>query len=169
MTTQKNYTFEHFYNMLEVDEYVDYLRDEYPNMVQVETIGKSWEGRHIRSVKISKHGQVDGKRPIIFVDGGIHAREWAAHMSALYLLHHLVENSADHDAILDKVDWVIVPVVNPDGYEYSQSTVSVTFGYAGSSAVQLHFLRYLLVSDCRIVCGERIVELTIILFVRALI
>jgi murein tripeptide amidase MpaA len=50
-------------------------------------------------------------------------REWAGHMSVLYLLHQLVENCEENLAVLRNVDWVIVPVVNPDGFVYSYERV----------------------------------------------
>lgn len=45
-------------------------------------------------------------------------------MSVLYLLHQLVENSAANLELLRNVDWVVVPVVNPDGYVYTHTKVS---------------------------------------------
>lgn len=50
-------------------------------------------------------------------------REWAGHMSVLYLLYQLVENYADNLELLRNVDWVVVPVVNPDGYVYTHTNV----------------------------------------------
>lgn len=46
-------------------------------------------------------------------------REWAGIMSVFYLIHELVENSTYTQELVSKVDWVFVPVVNPDGYVYS--------------------------------------------------
>lgn len=57
---------------------------------------------------------------------GIHAREWVAPAMALYLIHRLTN---DPDAIhneLKGVDWYILPVVNPDGYEFTRSNKSVS-------------------------------------------
>lgn len=45
-------------------------------------------------------------------------------MSVLYLLHQLVENYSANLELLRNVDWVIVPVVNPDGYVYTHEGVS---------------------------------------------
>lgn len=41
-------------------------------------------------------------------------------MSTIYLAHQLIENSAQNSELLN-VDWVIVPVANPDGYEYTHT------------------------------------------------
>lgn len=48
-------------------------------------------------------------------------------MSVLYLLHELVENYAANLDLLKEVDWVIVPVVNPDGYAYTFDGVIIKF------------------------------------------
>jgi murein tripeptide amidase MpaA len=73
-------------------------------------------------LKISSGG--GGNRPVVLVDGGIHAREWVAPAMALYIIQQLVENNAANSALTDAVDWYILPVLNPDGYEYSHTTVS---------------------------------------------
>lgn len=51
-------------------------------------------------------------------------REWAGHMSVLFLLHQLAENFSANLELLRNVDWVIVPVVNPDGYVYTFTKVA---------------------------------------------
>ena len=54
----------------------------------------------------------DGKKKnSIFIDAGIHAREWIAPATALYLIKQLAEGAYTH--LLDKVDIAIMPVVNP--------------------------------------------------------
>ena len=65
---------------------------------------------------------------------GIHAREWIAVSTALYLIHNLVESfreplegddkDDDSDDTNDyaKVKYYIMPLLNPDGYEFSQTT-----------------------------------------------
>lgn len=54
-------------------------------------------------------------------------REWAGHMSVLYLLHQLVENYSANMELLRNVDWVVVPVVNPDGFVYTHEEVSWSY------------------------------------------
>ncbi|XP_062541396.1 carboxypeptidase B-like [Armigeres subalbatus] len=114
--------FDHFWNTQEIYDYIDELAVEYPNLVSVEVIGHTEENREIKSITItSTSGQVNGTKPVIFIDGGIHAREWAGVMSVVYLIHELVEHSYEYEDMFEN-DWVIVPVANPDGYEYSHLT-----------------------------------------------
>ena len=37
-----------------------------------------------------------------------------------YIIRELTENSANNAELLDKLDWFILPVANPDGYVYTQ-------------------------------------------------
>ncbi|XP_065094116.1 carboxypeptidase B-like [Ochlerotatus camptorhynchus] len=117
--TDKRASFDYFWSMDEIYQYLDYLALEYPSLVRLKDYGKSYEGRPIKVITISTNGEVDDFRPIVLIDGGIHAREWAGHMSVLYLIHQLVERSAENMDLLNKTNWVIMPVVNPDGYVYT--------------------------------------------------
>ena len=58
-----------------------------------------------------------GRRPGVWIDGGIHAREWISPSSVLFLAQQMVEDYESHKDFLDKMDVYIMPVVNPDGYE----------------------------------------------------
>jgi len=94
-------------------------------MVEIENIGRTTEGRDIRVVKIGFNVSSESK-PIIYLQGGIHAREWIATSTMTYLIYALVHNKDDPETkeVLSKFDWYIVPNVNPDGYEYSHTRVS---------------------------------------------
>ncbi|KAF2896454.1 hypothetical protein ILUMI_09719 [Ignelater luminosus] len=103
----------------EINAYLDQLAEDCPNLVSLETIGKSYEGRALKLVKISTNSSAN--KPIIFIDAGVHAREWIAPPVALYAIQQLVENEKNLK-LLEKIDWHILPVVNPDGYEYTHKT-----------------------------------------------
>jgi hypothetical protein len=110
--------FEVYWSFEEMEDFSLYLAQNYPNLVKRDVIGKSVEGRDIFALRVS-NGAEFGRKPIVFIDSGIHAREWVGHQSTLYLLHQLVTNEVVTRELVDKVDWVIVPNVNPDGYAYS--------------------------------------------------
>merc|ERR1712212_273131 len=99
----------------EIMGYLDYLAATYPDLCSLENIGQSYEGRTMTMLKISTGGS--GK-PGVFIDGGIHAREWIAHATVTYAINQLVE-SGQYQDILDAVDFYIIPFINPDGYVYS--------------------------------------------------
>lgn len=100
---------------------MEQLAAEYPDLVELENIGTSLEGRNLFFAKISANREANN--PIILIDGGIHAREWIAPAVVLHVLQQLVENRTNNEDLLDGVDWYLLPVLNPDGYDFSHTTV----------------------------------------------
>jgi Zinc carboxypeptidase/Carboxypeptidase activation peptide len=111
-------SFEQYLEFGEMLTFTRQLAEDYPNLVKRDVIGYSIEGREIFGMRVSS-GADFGKKPIIFIDSGVHAREWVGPQSTLYLLNQLVTNESVSRELLDKVDWVFVPNVNPDGYVHS--------------------------------------------------
>ncbi|KAG5677266.1 hypothetical protein PVAND_007037 [Polypedilum vanderplanki] len=112
-------TFDRYYRYEDINKYLDNLANSYPDNVKVKTAGKSFEGRDIKYITITNG---DGKsKNSIFIDGGIHAREWIAPAAALYIINQLVDSQSTFSKLLDKVDFVIQPLVNPDGYEFTHN------------------------------------------------
>ena len=88
--------------------------------VALERIGESFEGRAMRVVAVCRGGC--GGKPAVWVDGGMHAREWITPAVVTFLMKELVEEDARHPALTRDLDWYFLPVANPDGYAYSRST-----------------------------------------------
>lgn len=53
----------------------------------------------------------------------LHAREWVTLPATLYAIHKLVVDVSEKD-LLQNVDWIILPIANPDGYEHTHTSVS---------------------------------------------
>lgn len=66
----------------------------------------------------------DESKPIVYVQSLLHAREWLSQAATLYAIEKLVVNPEEHNLVSD-VDWIIMPVANPDGFVYSTFTVSM--------------------------------------------
>lgn len=111
--------FNHFWSLSEINRFLTQLTLQYGDICETETLGFSGEGRAMRALKI---GSFDGTKPIVFFEATIHAREWIAPMTAIYLMEQLVVNYQSHSE-LQSIDIIILPVTNPDGYEYSQQFV----------------------------------------------
>lgn len=113
-----------FNNYGSYDQMVNWMKAlvrKYPGFVQLIHIGTTTEGRAIHGVEV---GSSDPSRRIFWIDGGIHAREWAAPHTALFHIHQLTSRK-DEPAIkklFEEMTFVIIPCVNPDGYEFSRSS-----------------------------------------------
>ena len=87
-------------------------------LIHVDSIGASYEGRPILAVKIGPPDD-SPQRPNVLFLATHHAREWISTTVALKLIRWLADSAgptvASHDV------WVI-PVENPDGYQYTFTT-----------------------------------------------
>ena len=112
--------FTHFWTIDEINTYLNSLELTHGDICKSIVAGTSYNGKLIHALQISirGRGEITGERPIVFVDAGIHAREWAAPMTAIYAIHEMVELRS-FDDVLQNVDIIIMPVVNPDGYEFT--------------------------------------------------
>jgi carboxypeptidase T len=90
-------------------------------MVTNETIGTSWENRSIVALRIT--GPEGGAKKNLLFMGLHHASEWMSMEVVMYLIHYFLANAKATPrirAILDKSNVWFIPLVNPDGYEYSR-------------------------------------------------
>uniref|UniRef100_A0A1I8AC41 ShKT domain-containing protein n=1 Tax=Steinernema glaseri TaxID=37863 RepID=A0A1I8AC41_9BILA len=118
-----NFDFGRFHPYEDVVAYAQALATHFPDRVQIASIGKTHEGRDIPVLKIGTKG--NQKKPAIWIDGGIHAREWISPAVVLFFVDQLVGAYSTDPFIkklVDSLDWYIVPLLNPDGYEFSRSS-----------------------------------------------
>jgi len=101
-----------------IHEWLGELAADYPGLVTVENLGKSYQGRDLPLAKVSTGGS--GK-PAIWLDGNIHAREWISPATVTYILNELVTKQTENADLLAKYDFYIVPSINPDGYEFTHT------------------------------------------------
>ncbi|KAM8980458.1 LOW QUALITY PROTEIN: carboxypeptidase A2-like [Sarcophilus harrisii] len=97
---------------------MDHLVEQYPNLVSKLQIGHSFENRPMNVLKFS----TGGKKPAIWLDAGIHAREWVTQATALWTANKIASDYGKDPSItslLDAMDIFLLPVTNPDGYVFS--------------------------------------------------
>ncbi|RZF49063.1 hypothetical protein LSTR_LSTR008349 [Laodelphax striatellus] len=116
------FTFQSYHRFVDMMDYLRFLEESYPHLVELITIGKSNQGRPLKVVKISS-GNTEGldKKPAIWIDAGTHGREWITPAVAMFLIKQLVQNYRSTRRLVDNLDWYIMPIMNPDGYEYTHT------------------------------------------------
>jgi len=86
--------------------------------------GSTYERRSLVGIKISKPNSV-GRKTAVWVDGGIHAREWISPATVMFLMKQLLKPDPKYQSkvnqALNKYDFYILPVFNADGYEYTHT------------------------------------------------
>jgi murein tripeptide amidase MpaA len=101
---------------------MDELEAEFPEICEVEQMGRTEGGREIRGLRITNEEHLGRETlPVIFLTAGTSARDWISTMAAVDVMHELAEHYEDFRNIVDNVEWFIIPIANPDGYEFSRT------------------------------------------------
>ena len=115
--------FDKYYRYEDLTRILHAYAEEFPQLVSIESIGKSYEGRDIWLMKVTCFATgSDREKPALWVDGNIHATELAPSSACLYLLQTLVTAYGTHPDItrcLDTRTFYICPRVNPDGADWA--------------------------------------------------
>ncbi|KAK3378190.1 hypothetical protein B0H63DRAFT_479165 [Podospora didyma] len=108
-----------------ITSWMRYINAMFPTITEMTSIGKSYEGRDIFAMRIGSpkgDGPVTVPRKTILVTGGLHGREWISISTVNYLLSSVV-TAFDKEPMITKLlqhfDIVFIPVLNPDGYDYT--------------------------------------------------
>ncbi|XP_058445495.1 carboxypeptidase B-like [Malaya genurostris] len=109
-------TWNAYHRLKDIHEWMDYLAKTYPDLCSTNSIGKSFQGRDMKVIRISNGNPSNAA---VWIDGGIHAREWISPATVTYIVNHLIEEWDDQPAYIRNIDWYVLPVHNPDGYEYT--------------------------------------------------
>lgn len=115
--------FDRYYRYDDLTRLLHAYAAEYPQLVQVESIGQSHEGRDIwlATVTATATGPADEK-PALWIDGNIHASEVSPASACLYFIDWLTRGYGQDTAITDVLDgraFYICPRINPDGAEWA--------------------------------------------------
>ncbi len=95
----------------------------YPQLLALESIGKSHEGRDIWLLTVTQQATgAASDKPAYWVDANIHASELAGGAAALYFVETLLQaygNDERTTRCLDSRVFYVCPRVNPDGAEWA--------------------------------------------------
>jgi len=98
-------------------EFLTNLADGHPNLATVLQLGTSVQGRPIVGIRITAGA---GDKPTVLYHGAQHGNEVMSPAVLVYLAQQLLEEYGSDPTITDLVDrteWLILPISNPDGYE----------------------------------------------------
>ncbi|GMT27838.1 hypothetical protein PFISCL1PPCAC_19135, partial [Pristionchus fissidentatus] len=127
VSNRAKYQFGEYHGYGEIVRWLNEIAQEYPQFARVLSIGTTFEGRNIICIKIGTNTSRTDKK-VVWIDGGIHAREWGAIHTALYFIEQLIVGYESNDSQIrswvDNLNFYIVPVLNPDGFEYTRSDVT---------------------------------------------
>ena len=120
LSSAQEWSPEIYQNLEEIEDHLESLLRQYPNLLSCQHLEVTAQGRKISGYIVKKDNR--RTKPVIWLDCGIHAREWISPPVCLYAIHTLIQDSNSvqpRGDLLDAFDFFILPVANPDGYVYS--------------------------------------------------
>lgn len=118
-----NISYQKYYRYDELSDLMKAFQEEYPHLVRIESIGKSYEGREIWLARVTHFERgSDEEKPALWVDGNLHATEISPSSACLYLMDYLCRgygHDPDITFCLDSRAFYICPRLCPDGAEWA--------------------------------------------------
>jgi hypothetical protein len=118
--------FAHYHTYDEVNAFLRKWASEYANLVDLYSVGKSFEGRDIWQITITnKSTGKDTDKPAMFIEGNRHSGEVTAAESALWFAWHILSSYGKDPELTRLVDTKAIYVRvknNPDGSELYLNT-----------------------------------------------
>ncbi|KAJ6258565.1 hypothetical protein Dda_6611 [Drechslerella dactyloides] len=100
-------------------KYLQSLVSEYPGNAEIVISGSSTEGRNITGIHI--WGTQKGQCAYV-IHSNVHAREWISSKVTEYFAYAILQTTGEKTSLAESCDFYIFPIVNPDGFVYSQTT-----------------------------------------------
>lgn len=115
------------YRSLEtINMWLEMLAQTYPQILSLETIGTTFEERSLNVVHVSVPSDLpEEKKRTIVITGGVHAREWISISTVLYTVYEMLNHYDNNPDLIDelaRLNFLFIPTLNPDGYEYTWTT-----------------------------------------------
>lgn len=132
-----NNDFGGFYTYSEMLQELDDMYAQYPNLISARAEIKdpsdsstphkheTAEGRFLQWVKISDNPNSSENEPQILYTAIHHAREPASLQQLIFYMWYLLENydtDPEIQSIVDSTELFFIPVINPDGYIYNETS-----------------------------------------------
>ncbi len=119
-----------YYDYAQITDFCKRLQAAYPDLVKIESIGKSVQGKDILALIITdfKTGAHENK-PAFYADANIHSNELQGTEMLMYKAWYLVESFANvkfvKDLLTDRT-FYILPTINPDARDHFIKELNTT-------------------------------------------
>ncbi|XP_067433656.1 carboxypeptidase B isoform X1 [Thunnus thynnus] len=106
-----------------VQSWINSISSSNPSLISKEVIGNTYEGRPMTVLKLGvKSGST---KPAIFMDCGIHAREWISPAFCQWFVKEALStygSDSQMTSLLEQMDVYVLPVFNIDGYDFTHKS-----------------------------------------------
>ncbi|KAK5850284.1 hypothetical protein PBY51_014546 [Eleginops maclovinus] len=121
--SESQYDYEVYHSLDEIQSWMFEMNRTHSDLVDMFSVGKSYEGRPLYVLQIGKRSRQQKKA--VWIDCGVHAREWIGPAFCQWFVKEVI-NSYQYDSVtrrlLNQLSFYIMPVFNVDGYHFSWTT-----------------------------------------------
>ncbi|XP_071328677.1 carboxypeptidase O-like [Trachinotus anak] len=117
-----SYDYTKYHPMDEIYRWMEDVERANPELVSSAVYGHTFEGRNITLLKLGLESSEGRQKKVIWVDCGIHAREWIAPAFCQWFVKEIVHSYKTDkklEQMLQNLDIYVTPVINVDGYMFT--------------------------------------------------
>jgi len=112
-----------YHSIEEITARLQFFANNFENVDFIASVGSTIENRNVPALRFGAVGTPSNPVPTVWLECGIHAREWITSATCLYFTQKLFEGSkSEYKDLFDGLQFYLVPSVNPDGLTFSQKT-----------------------------------------------
>ncbi|XP_029955861.1 carboxypeptidase A6 [Salarias fasciatus] len=121
--SESQYDYEVYHSLEEIQNWMLEMNRTQPDLVDMFSVGKSYEGRPLYVLQLGKRSRPQKKA--VWIDCGVHAREWIGPAFCQWFVKEAI-GSYQYDSVmtrlLNQLNFYVMPVFNVDGYRFSWTT-----------------------------------------------
>uniref|UniRef100_A0A3Q1GLC1 Carboxypeptidase O-like n=1 Tax=Acanthochromis polyacanthus TaxID=80966 RepID=A0A3Q1GLC1_9TELE len=118
----ENYNYTKYHPMDEIYRWMEDVERANPELVSSTIYGYTYERRNITLLKLGQNNTAGREKKVIWMDCGIHAREWIAPAFCQWFVKEIVNSYKTNEKLeqmLQNLDIYVTPVINVDGYIFT--------------------------------------------------
>ncbi|XP_050355254.1 carboxypeptidase B-like [Nymphalis io] len=123
--TETVFDYNNYHRYDKIHSYLKSIEEEYSNsneiFIKLVEAGTTDEDRPLIYLSVTSKSSVKTQKPVVIIEAGINPREWITVPAAINIVDKLVE--VNQKSFIQNLEWIIIPVLNPDGYEYTHTNL----------------------------------------------
>uniref|UniRef100_A0A3P8SN33 Peptidase M14 domain-containing protein n=1 Tax=Amphiprion percula TaxID=161767 RepID=A0A3P8SN33_AMPPE len=122
LESMQNYDYTKYHPMDEIYRWMEDVERANPELISSAVYGYTYEGRNITLLKLGLNDTAGSEKKVIWMDCGIHAREWIAPAFCQWFVKEIVNSYKTNKKLgqmLQNLDIYVTPVINVDGYIFT--------------------------------------------------
>ncbi|XP_036935042.1 carboxypeptidase B [Acanthopagrus latus] len=121
--TPRAHSYTKYNTWADIEAWMSSMTSSSSGLMTKQVIGNTYEGRAMTVLKIGKASS--STKPAIFMDCGIHAREWISPAFCQWFVKEALSTygtDSQMTSLLDQMDVYVLPVFNIDGYDFTHKS-----------------------------------------------